>query len=148
MASFQETFQSTVLPAFESACQAMYRQMNDTFQRGTEDCKPKNNDKCIALLIYCCITFCLDVRQFQRCVTEQEHQLQAAVDRIPHGVQPLIESCQSLKDSVVPAMSAAVQEAVEQHLGATMERSSFRTVYLHTCYASVLCNRFVWWVGG
>jgi hypothetical protein len=56
-------------------------------------------------------------------VTEQERQLQVAVDQIPHGVQPLIESCQRLKDSVVPAMSAAVQEAVEQNLAATMERS-------------------------
>jgi hypothetical protein len=101
VATFQETFQSTVIPAFEGACQAMYKQMNDTFQRGTEDY----------------------VRQFQRCVTEQERQLQVAVDQIPHGVQPLIESCQRLKDSVVPAMSAAVQEAVEQNLAATMERS-------------------------
>jgi hypothetical protein len=100
VATFQETFQSTVIPAFEGACQAMYKQMNDTFQRGTEDY----------------------VRQFQRCVTEQERQLQVAVDQIPHGVQPLIESCQRLKDSVVPAMSAAVQEAVEQNLAATMER--------------------------
>lgn len=62
------------------------------------------------------------MRQFQRCVTEQERQLQAAVDRILQGVQPLVESCHGLKDAVVPAMSTAVQEAVEQHLAATLER--------------------------
>jgi hypothetical protein len=59
VATFQETFQSTVIPAFEGACQAMYKQMNDTFQRGTEDCKPeKNYIPSITYFVYCMLCRC------------------------------------------------------------------------------------------
>ena len=64
----------------------------------------------------------IDVRHFQQCVNDQKSQLQAAVEQVPRGVQPLIDTCQRLKDDVVPAMSASVREAVEQHMAARMER--------------------------
>ncbi|XP_062501438.1 enhancer of mRNA-decapping protein 4-like isoform X2 [Corticium candelabrum] len=99
-AAFQQTFQSAVVPSFEAACQTMCKQMNDTFQKGTEEY----------------------VRHFQQCVNDQKSQLQAAVEQVPRGVQPLIDTCQRLKDDVVPAMSASVREAVEQHMAARMER--------------------------
>ncbi|XP_031552584.1 enhancer of mRNA-decapping protein 4-like isoform X2 [Actinia tenebrosa] len=33
--SYRDAFQNTVLPAFERACQAMFHQINDAFQKGT-----------------------------------------------------------------------------------------------------------------
>ena len=36
---FKETFTNTILPGMEKACQVMFRQIQDTFVRGTRDCK-------------------------------------------------------------------------------------------------------------
>ncbi|XP_060041276.1 enhancer of mRNA-decapping protein 4 isoform X5 [Erinaceus europaeus] len=36
-AAYREAFQSVVLPAFEKSCQAMFQQINDSFQLGTQE---------------------------------------------------------------------------------------------------------------
>ena len=39
--AYRDIFQSTVLPSFDKACQGLFMQVNESFQRGTKDCKLK-----------------------------------------------------------------------------------------------------------
>ena len=37
--TYREAFQSTILPSFERACQNMFQQINESFHKGTQQCK-------------------------------------------------------------------------------------------------------------
>jgi len=42
--SYEDVFRGTVLPSFEKACQEMFRQIDETFRRGTATCEGEKGE--------------------------------------------------------------------------------------------------------
>ena len=44
--TYREAFQRDILPSFERACQSMFQQINDSFHKGTQQCKLIRFEQC------------------------------------------------------------------------------------------------------
>ncbi|KAI8504482.1 enhancer of mRNA decapping 4 [Branchiostoma belcheri] len=93
-AAYKDAFQSTVVPMFEKACQSMFQQINDTFQRGTQD-------------------FLTQLQGLVETFNSSASQLQ---DGITAGVKVELESQLHMQDVLISQVRRIVREEVSTAL--------------------------------
>ncbi|XP_078608000.1 enhancer of mRNA-decapping protein 4-like isoform X2 [Branchiostoma floridae x Branchiostoma japonicum] len=97
-AAYKDAFQSTVVPMFEKACQSMFQQINDTFQRGTQDY----------------------LQQLEAHLAQQRQRQQQERDPVLTQLQGLVETFNSSASQLQDGITAGVKVELESQLQSTI----------------------------
>ena len=57
--TYREAFQNTILPSFERACQNMFQQINESFNKGTQQCKALLMSCVFKKILICLFDICV-----------------------------------------------------------------------------------------
>ncbi|XP_070576076.1 enhancer of mRNA-decapping protein 4-like isoform X2 [Ptychodera flava] len=96
--TFKDTFQSSVVPAFDKACQSMFQQINETFQSGTQEY----------------------MQQLDNHLEKRRQQIQEGRDPLLDKLQSMVDSFQAsstqIRNSVVSSMQAELDNQLQKSM--------------------------------
>ncbi|XP_064640360.1 enhancer of mRNA-decapping protein 4-like isoform X2 [Lineus longissimus] len=99
-ATYRESFQNTVIPGFERATQNLFRQLNDTFQKGTKDY----------------------IQQLESQLEKIQRKQQSARDPFMSQLQTSLDTFQTTAEQLQESVMGCVKKEIERHVYGSVNR--------------------------